>query len=35
MIREINVKEIIYYLITIVTLVLSSMIGINFKKQKK
>ena len=32
---KINVKEIIYYLITIVTLVLSSMIGINFKKQKK
>ena len=32
---KINVKEIIYYLITMVTLVLSSMIGINFKKQKK
>ena len=32
---KINIKEIIYYLITIVTLVLSSMIGINFKKQKK
>ena len=32
--KKINIKEIIYYLITIVTLVLSSMIGINFKKQK-
>lgn len=32
---KINIKEIIYYLITIVTLVLYSMIGINFKKQKK
>ena len=32
---KINIKEIIYYLITIVTLVISSMIGINFKKKKK
>lgn len=32
---DINIKEIIYYFIILITLVVSSMIGINFKKIKR
>ena len=32
---DFNIKQIIYYLISIVTIVFGSMIGINFKKRNK